>query len=45
MHAKFMNIGLQAPPIIPDVLSKWYVQLLHILEVIPFLISTIIDFY
>jgi hypothetical protein len=32
-----MKIGIHTPHFIPAVLTKWHIQLLHILEVILFL--------
>jgi hypothetical protein len=40
-----MNLGMDPPHIIPDVLTKWHIQLLHILEVISFLSPLITEFY
>jgi hypothetical protein len=37
MHAKFMELGMHVPHFIVDVLTKWHIQLLHILAAIVFL--------
>jgi hypothetical protein len=44
MHAKFINISMHASHVIPNVLTKWHIQLLHILAVILFLIPAILEF-
>jgi hypothetical protein len=40
-----MRLVMHAPHVIHDVLTKWHIQLLHILEVIPFLSPAIFEFY
>jgi hypothetical protein len=37
MLSKFMKFGLHTPQVIPNVLTKWHIQLLHILVAIIFL--------
>jgi hypothetical protein len=44
MHAKFMNFVMQTPHVIPDLLTKWHIQILLGLQVVPFLSSTIFEF-
>jgi hypothetical protein len=44
MHAKFMKLGMSAPYVIPDLLTKWNIQFLLILVVIPFLGHVMLDF-
>jgi hypothetical protein len=39
MHAKFMKFDMHSPNGISDVLTKWYIQILLRLAVVPFLIS------
>jgi hypothetical protein len=39
MHDKFMKFGMHSPNDISDVLTKWYIQILLCLAVVPFLIS------
>jgi hypothetical protein len=41
MHVKFMKLVTNAPHVILDVLTKWHIQLLHILAVFKFLSSAI----
>jgi hypothetical protein len=45
MYAEFMTLRMHVPHLIPDMLTKWHIQLLHILEVIPFLRHAIFEFY
>jgi hypothetical protein len=40
-----MKLVTYTPRVILDVVTKWHMQLLHILEVIPFLSPAIIKFY
>jgi hypothetical protein len=40
-----MKLGMHTPRDIPDVLTKWHIQLLHILEVISFLSPAIFEFH
>jgi hypothetical protein len=39
-----MKFVMHVPHVIPDVLTKWHVQLLHILAAILFLTLTILEF-
>jgi hypothetical protein len=40
-----MKVVMHIPNVIRDVLTKWHIQLQHILEVIPFLVPAIIEFH
>jgi hypothetical protein len=42
MYDKFLKLGMRAPYAIPDLLTKWYIQIILGLHVVPFLSSTII---
>jgi hypothetical protein len=44
MHAKFMKFVFHTPHVIPDLLTKWHIQILLGLHVVPFLISAMIEF-
>jgi hypothetical protein len=37
MISKFMKLGMHTPKVIADVITKWHIQLLHILAAIAFL--------
>jgi hypothetical protein len=40
-----MKHGMHTPHVIPEVLTKWHILLLHILAAVAFLSPTIIAFY
>jgi hypothetical protein len=44
MQSEFMKLVMHTPRVIPDVLTKWHVQLLHILAAIPFISPTMLEF-
>jgi hypothetical protein len=44
MLSKFMKLGMQAPYVIPDPLTKWYVPFMLILVVMSYLSSSIFEF-
>jgi hypothetical protein len=37
MHAKFITLGMHALHVFPEQLTKWHIQLMHILAAIVFL--------
>jgi hypothetical protein len=39
-----MKLGMHAPHVIPDLLTKWHNQIQHILTAIPFLSSAMLEF-
>jgi amino acid permease len=39
-----MKLGVHFPHVTPDLLTKLHVQLLHILTVIPFFITAMLEF-
>jgi hypothetical protein len=44
MHAKFMKLGMRAPYVIPDLLTKWHIPFLLILAVISYLSTAYLNF-
>jgi hypothetical protein len=44
MHDKFMKLGISAPHVIPDLLTKWHITFLLILAFISYLSSAIFEF-
>jgi hypothetical protein len=45
LHDKFMTPGMYAPYVIPQELTKWHIQLMHILSDIAFHIPTMFEFF
>jgi hypothetical protein len=43
-HAKFIKFVMHAPHVIPGVLTKWHIQILLRLAVVPFLSSVMFEF-
>jgi hypothetical protein len=37
MHDKLLKLGMRAPYVIPDLFTKWKIQILLGLQVVPFL--------
>jgi hypothetical protein len=44
MKYKFMKLVMNTPDVIPDTLTKFYIQILFRLWVVPFLISAMFEF-
>jgi hypothetical protein len=44
MHVKFKKLGMTAPCVIPDLLTKWHIPFLLILAVLSYLITAIFEF-
>jgi hypothetical protein len=44
MHSKFMKFGMHFLNNISDALTKWYIQILLCLAVVPFLSSVMFQF-
>jgi hypothetical protein len=42
MHGKLLKLGMRAPYVIPHLLTKWHIQILLGLHVVPFLRSAMI---
>jgi hypothetical protein len=45
VHDKFIKLGMHTPHVIPQELTKWHIQLMHILLDIVFLISVRFGFF
>jgi hypothetical protein len=45
VHDKFIKLGMYAPHVIPQEITKFHIQLMHILAAIAILSPAIIEFY
>jgi hypothetical protein len=44
MHAKFIKLGMRAPHVISNDLTKWYIQIILCLSIVPFLSYAMFEF-
>jgi hypothetical protein len=45
MHAKLLKFDMHIPHVVLDLLTKWHIQILLLLAVVPFLSSAMLEFW